>query len=97
MSFSFGNKIKISLFGQSHSQMMGVVIDGLPSGIKIDEEKLSAFMARRAPGNDEFSTPRKEADKVHFVSGVVDGVTCGSPICERIFCIITILRFRLLP
>ncbi len=84
MSFSFGNKIKISIFGQSHSEMMGCVIDGLPSGIEIDEEKLSAFMARRAPGNDEFSTPRKEADKVRFVSGIVNGVTCGSPICAII-------------
>lgn len=84
MSFSFGNKIKISIFGQSHSEMMGVVIDGLPAGIEIDEEKLSAFMARRAPGNDEFSTPRKEADKVRFVSGIVNGKTCGSPICAVI-------------
>ncbi len=84
MSFSFGNKIKISIFGQSHSEMMGCVIDGLPSGIEIDEERLSAFMARRAPGNDEFSTPRKEADKVRLVSGVVNGVTCGSPICAMI-------------
>ena len=84
MSFSFGNKIKISIFGQSHSEMMGCVIDGLPSGIEIDEEKLSAFMARRAPGNDEFSTPRKEADKVRFVSGIVNGTTCGSPICAII-------------
>ncbi len=84
MSFSFGNKIKISLFGQSHSSMMGCVIDGLPSGFKIDTDKLSAFMARRAPGNDEFSTPRKEADEVKFVSGLVDGVTCGAPVCAII-------------
>ena len=77
MSFSFGNKIKISIFGQSHSEMMGCVIDGLPSGLEIDEEKLSAFMARRAPGNDEFSTPRKEADKVRFVSGIVIPVDGG--------------------
>ena len=84
MSFSFGNKFKITLFGQSHSEMMGVVIDGLPSGIKIDEERLAEFMARRAPGNDEFSTPRKEADKVRFVSGVLDGTTCGSPVCAVI-------------
>lgn len=84
MSFSFGNKIKITLFGQSHSEKMGVIIDGLPSGFKIDEEKLAAFMARRAPGNDEFSTPRKEGDKVIFSSGIVDGKTCGAPICAII-------------
>lgn len=81
MSFSYGNKIKITSFGQSHSPMMGVVIEGIPAGFKIDGEKLSAFMARRAPGGDEFSTPRKEGDKVRFVSGLVDGVTCGAPLC----------------
>lgn len=81
MSFSFGNKIKITIFGQSHSEQMGVVIDGLPAGLEVDEEKLAAFMARRAPGNDEFSTPRKEGDKVRFVSGLVDAKTCGAPLC----------------
>lgn len=81
MNYSFGNKIKISVFGQSHSPMMGTVIEGLPAGFKIDEEKLASFMARRSPGNDEFSTPRKEGDRVRFVSGTVDGVTCGAPLC----------------
>ena len=81
MSFTAGNKIKISLFGQSHSESMGAVIEGLPSGFKIDEEKLSLFMARRAPGNDEFSTTRKEGDRVKFVSGLVNGATCGAPLC----------------
>jgi len=81
MSFVTGNKIRISLFGQSHSEAMGVVIDGLPSGFRIDEEKLATFMARRAPGNDEFSTTRKEGDKVRFVSGITNGVTNGAPLC----------------
>ena len=81
MSFVTGDKIRISLFGQSHSEAMGVVIDGLPAGFKIDEEKLSEFMARRAPGNDEFSTSRKEGDKVRIVSGITNGVTNGAPLC----------------
>ncbi len=81
MSFVTGDKIRISLFGQSHSEAMGAVIDGLPSGFKIDEEKLSEFMARRAPGNDEFSTSRKEGDKVRIVSGITNGVTNGAPLC----------------
>lgn len=81
MSFVTGNKIRISLFGQSHSEAMGAVIDGLPSGFRIDEEKLATFMARRAPGNDEFSTTRKEGDKVRFVSGFTNGVTNGAPLC----------------
>ena len=80
MSFTTGEKIRVSIFGQSHSPEMGVVIEGIPAGVKIDEEKLASFMARRAPGNDEFSTTRKEADKVKFVSGVTDGVTNGAPI-----------------
>ncbi len=84
MSFTTGEKIRISLFGQSHSEAMGVVIDGLPAGLKIDEEKLSRFMARRAPGNDPFSTARKEGDKVKFVAGITDGFTNGSPLCGMI-------------
>lgn len=84
MSFSYGNKLKISIFGQSHSTAMGVVIDGLRAGIKIDEAKLADFMKRRAPGNDEYSTRRAEADKVEFISGIVDGQTCGAPVCAVI-------------
>lgn len=81
MSFTTGEKIRISLFGQSHSEAMGTVIEGLPAGIKIDEEKLSSFMARRAPGNDEFSTTRKEGDEVKFVAGLTNGFTNGAPLC----------------
>lgn len=84
MSFTYGEKIKISVFGQSHSEKMGVVIENLPSGFAIDEEKLAEFMARRAPGNDKFSTPRKEGDKVKIVSGIKDGKTCGAPLCAEI-------------
>ncbi|MCH5183069.1 MAG: chorismate synthase [Oscillospiraceae bacterium] len=93
--FTFGNKIRLQLFGQSHSPSMGAVLDGFPSGIAIDQEKLAAFMERRAPGRDEFSTKRREADRVEFVSGVAnrsDGtgdtanenavmLTTGAPIC----------------
>lgn len=68
MSFNFGEKIKISIFGRSHSEEIGVVIDGLPKGFKVDEEKLASFMLRRAPGRDKFSTTRKEGDKVEITS-----------------------------
>jgi len=84
MSFSFGNKIKITVFGQSHSEKIGVVIDGLDAGTEIDELRLSEYMRRRAPGNDAFSTPRKEADRVQFLSGLVNGKTCGAPVCAVI-------------
>lgn len=79
--FTFGNKIHLQLFGQSHSQSMGAVLDGFPSGVAIDEERLAAFMVRRAPGRDAFSTKRKEADRVEFVSGVLNGVSTGAPVC----------------
>ena len=84
MSYSFGNNIKITIFGQSHSPFMGVVIDGLEAGFEPDERKLSEFMARRAPGRDEFSTPRAEQDAVRFISGLSGGKTCGAPLCAVI-------------
>lgn len=85
MSSSYGENIKINVFGQSHSAAIGVNIDGFPAGMKIDSEKLAQFMARRAPGRNEFSTPRKEADEVTFLSGVTDGHTNGAPICAVIY------------
>ena len=84
MSCNFGNNIKITIFGQSHSEAIGVIIDGLPAGFKIDTEKIAAFMARRAPGKNDLSTPRKEADDVKILSGVVDNITCGAPLCAVI-------------
>ena len=62
MSSQFGHQLKISIFGQSHSAGIGVVIDGLPAGEPIDLDEVAAFMARRAPGNSPASTARKEAD-----------------------------------
>ena len=84
MSCNFGSKIKLTIFGQSHSQAIGCVLDGVPAGIKLDVERIEAFMARRAPGKNKISTARKEADTPRIISGVVDGVTCGAPICAII-------------
>lgn len=84
MSSMTGNKIKISVFGQSHSKGLGVVIDGLPAGKKIDMEKVQKFMQRRAPGRNSLSTQRKEADAPEILSGFVNGVTCGAPLCAVI-------------
>ncbi len=83
MSATFGNRIKVTLFGQSHAQAIGVIIDGVPAGMKIDEEALSTFMDRRRAKGD-LSTTRREGDKVLLKSGVVNGVTCGAPICMMI-------------
>ncbi len=74
-----GEKYKINIFGQSHSKAIGVVIEGLPAGFEIDMERLCAFMARRAPGG-ELATKRREADIPEFISGLVDGRTCGAPV-----------------
>ena len=84
MASDFGRKIRITIFGQSHSEMIGVVIDGLPAGQRIDKEKLRAFLERRAPGRNEYSTKRKEKDIPEIISGLVDGVTCGAPLCAVI-------------
>lgn len=84
MSSMTGNNIKVSVFGQSHSAAIGVVIDSLPTGIELDLDKIYAFMKRRAPGNDKFSTTRKEADMPEIISGLVNNTTCGAPLCAII-------------
>lgn len=85
MSSMMGNKIKISVFGQSHSKGIGVVIDGLPAGKKIDMKKVMAFMERRAPGRNAYSTKRYEADTPEILSGLVNDTTCGAPLCMVIY------------
>ena len=80
MSSTFGKNIKISIFGQSHSEAIGVNIDGLPVGEKIDMQKLLKFTARRIPGKSEFSTTRKEDDLPKFICGLVNETTCGAPL-----------------
>lgn len=81
MSGMWGNKLKVSIFGESHGKAIGITIDGLPSGVKLDEEEIQKEMKRRAPGQNPWSTPRKEEDKVEFLSGFFNGVTTGTPIC----------------
>ena len=75
-----GKNIRISVFGQSHSKAIGAVIDGLPAGFRIDNDKVKSFTDRRAPGRAKFATARKEADTAVVLSGLVDGVTCGAPL-----------------
>ncbi len=84
MSSSFGERMRVNIFGQSHGTAIGVVIDGLPAGERIDLSTLRAFLQRRAPGRAAYATKRKEADEPQFLSGIVDGVTCGAPICAVI-------------
>ena len=84
MSANWGNKIELSIFGESHGQAIGIVIGGLPSGIKLDMDEIRWFMKRRAPGQNQMSTPRKEKDEFQIVSGILDGVTTGAPLCAMI-------------
>lgn len=77
---TLGNKLKVTVFGQSHARSIGCVVEGLPAGFTPDMERLRAFMARRAPGQNAWSTPRQESDTPEILSGLVDGRTCGAPI-----------------
>lgn len=83
MASVYGTKLKLSVFGESHGNAIGVVIDGFPAGLKLDLDYISAFMKRRAPGGS-FSTKRSEPDIPRIVSGVSDGFTNGYPICALI-------------
>ncbi len=84
MSSYLGKNLRVSLFGQSHSQAIGVCMDGLPAGERVNLEELERFLQRRAPGRDETATPRKEGDKPNILCGLVDGVTCGAPLAAVI-------------
>ena len=84
MSGMWGNKLKISIFGESHGAGIGITIDGLPSGVKIDMEEVLKEMARRAPGKSRLSTARKEGDKPEILSGFFEGKTTGTPLCAVI-------------
>ena len=80
MSFEFGN-LRLSVFGESHGAAVGMVLEGLPAGFRLNEEKLAAFLARRAPGSAPWATPRKEKDEPRFLSGVLNGTLTGAPLC----------------
>lgn len=84
MSSTYGERLKLSIFGQSHGDAIGMVLDGIPAGLPVDTEKLQCFLNRRAPGSNQYSTTRKETDVPHFLSGIVDGCTCGAPIAASI-------------
>ena len=81
MSSTFtGLALRLSIFGQSHSEAIGMTLDGLPAGLPIDLDKLHDFLNRRAPGQNDWSTPRKEEDRPEFLCGLTDGFTCGAPL-----------------
>ena len=84
MASSFGERLRVSVFGESHGNGIGAVIDGLPAGFPIDFDRLMQFMERRQGGRNALSTSRKEPDVPRFISGVTDGRTNGFPLCLEI-------------
>ena len=76
----YGEHLRLTVFGQSHAPAIGMTLEGLPAGEAIDMEALQAFLERRAPGRNDWSTPRREADAPEFLSGLVGNVTCGAPL-----------------
>lgn len=84
MSSTYGENIKLSIFGQSHSPAIGMTLDGVPAGLPVNFDVLQEFLNRRAPGHNNYSTPRKEEDVPEFVGGIVDSYTCGAPIAAII-------------
>lgn len=80
MSNTFGTIFRLTTFGESHSAAIGGVVDGCPAGIKIDFEKIETAVQRRRPQSETWSTQRKEADRVIFLSGIKNGFTEGTPI-----------------
>lgn len=82
---TFGNLFRITTFGESHGKAIGVIIDGCPSGLEIDEAFIQSELDRRKPGQSSIVTQRKESDIVHIQSGVFEGKTTGTPISMVIY------------
>ena len=81
----FGKNFTVSTWGESHGEGLGAVIDGCPAGLPLSEEDIQVFLDRRRPGQSKFTTPRKESDKVHILSGVFEGRTTGTPVSLAIW------------
>ena len=80
MSSVYTGNLTVAIFGQSHAPAIGVTIDGLPAGLPVDPNALQQFLRRRAPGQNAWSTPRKEADAPEILCGLSNGRTCGAPL-----------------
>ena len=81
----YGKHFQISTWGESHGKALGVVVDGCPAGIPLTEADIQKFLDRRKPGQNRYSTPRKEDDAVEILSGVFEGKTTGTPISLVVF------------
>lgn len=83
-SNTFGTIFKITTWGESHGKSIGVVLDGCPAGLEISEQEINRALAKRAPGNSPYTSPRKEEDVIQILSGVFEGKTTGAPISMMI-------------
>ena len=81
---TFGTKYRLTDWGDTHGEALEGRIEGCPAGLTVDMDSLQVDLQRRAPSSDALSTKRRETDRVEFLSGIVDGVTTGEPICFRI-------------
>ena len=85
MSNSFGKVFRITTFGESHGTAVGVVIDGCPAGLEINEEFIQLELDRRKPGQSKITTQRKEEDKIQVLSGIFEGKSTGVPIALAVW------------
>lgn len=82
---TFGKKLTLTTFGESHGKALGCILDGVPAGLKIDEDFIQSELDRRKPGKNKLETARKEADKMEILSGTFEGLSTGTPIAMIIF------------
>ena len=82
---TYGTLFKITTWGESHGKGIGVVVDGCPAGLELNEEDIQVFLDRRKPGKSKFATKRMESDSVEILSGLFEGKTTGTPISMVIF------------
>ena len=80
---TYGERLKVTIFGESHGAGIGAVIDGLPAGEAVDLDAVMVQMRRRAPGSSELATARVETDEPMILSGLYRGVTTGSPLAVQ--------------
>ncbi len=82
---TFGKKLTLTTFGESHGKALGCILDGVPAGLVIDEDFIQAELDRRKPGKSKLETGRKEDDKFEILSGTFEGLSTGTPIAMIIF------------
>lgn len=82
---TFGNIFRITTWGESHGKGVGVVVDGCPAGLPLEESDIQKYLDRRKPGQSRYTTPRKEEDTVEILSGVFEGKTTGTPISLAVY------------